>query len=200
MASSSVIRQLAIFHRHMQSHRCPMWAYHSQGVCVGRVSDSDCSGMAEDSGLARVAKNRRAEPTDPVSPATSLRMSKTQSDNPNEKRFRSALHQLGYRFRVHYRAMPGSRRTVDIAFPRARLAVFIDGCFWHGCPIHRSRLANNNGRWWREKIEGNKLRDRDTDNCLGQLGWKVLRVWEHEDHAEALTRIVEALRVSQIGN
>jgi DNA mismatch endonuclease (patch repair protein) len=72
------------------------------------------------------------------------------------------------------------RRSVDIVFPSARLAVFVDGCFWHGCPLHATSPANN-AAWWRKKLNGNVERDRETSAHLEQLGWSVLRVWEHED-------------------
>jgi DNA mismatch endonuclease, patch repair protein len=126
---------------------------------------------------------------DPVSAATTKRMTATRGrDNPREMELRSALHRRGLRFRLHRALLTDSRRTVDIVFPRARTAVFLDGCFWHGCPTHRS-WPKNNADWWREKIEGNIARDRDTDRRLREQGWRVLRIWEHEPIPTAADRI-----------
>ncbi|WP_210241627.1 very short patch repair endonuclease [Mesorhizobium sp. B1-1-9] len=109
-------------------------------------------------------------------------------DNPRERALRSALHRSGLRFRLHRPLLTNSRRTVDIVFPRARTAVFLDGCFWHGCPTHGT-WPKNNAAWWREKIEANIARDRDTDRRLEEQGWTVLRIWEHEPVEVAATRI-----------
>lgn len=82
----------------------------------------------------------------------------------------------------------GRRRRVDIVFSRARLAVFVDGCFWHSCPIHGSR-PKNNAEWWQQKLEANRRRDGDADASLVANGWSVVRVWEHEDVRVAADRI-----------
>ena len=99
-----------------------------------------------------------------------------------------SLHLRGLRFRLHRQLLANSRRTVDIVFPRARTAIFLDGCFWHGCPKHRS-WPKNNAEWWRRKIEANIARDRDTDRRLRRQGWKVVRIWEHEAIEAAVDRI-----------
>jgi DNA mismatch endonuclease (patch repair protein) len=78
-------------------------------------------------------------------------------------------------------------------FTRARVAVFIDGCFWHGCPEHGTWPKKNAG-WWRSKIETNQARDRDTNSRLEGAGWLVIRVWEHEDPVEAANKISHAVR------
>ena len=130
----------------------------------------------------------------PSSADVSRRMAATGGkDNDNERRLRSELHRRGLRFRIHQCVIPGSRRSVDIAFPRARLAVLVDGCFWHGCPIHGTQ-PKSNSEWWRRKIRRNVERDRDTNRRLRELGWSVLRVWEHENPTNAADRIVEAYR------
>lgn len=108
-------------------------------------------------------------------------------DTTAEVAIRSLLHRSGFRFRVDY-SLPGLRRRADIAFPRARVAVMIDGCFWHACPEHGT-WPKQNAEWWREKIEGNRARDRDTDTKLVAAGWISVRVWEHEKPAEAAARI-----------
>lgn len=105
---------------------------------------------------------------------------------------RRMLHARGYRYRVQY-PVPGlSRRSIDIAFSRLLVAVFIDGCFWHRCPLHGTApLAN--GEWWRAKLEANVVRDRATDEHLRALGWRVVRCWEHENPEESVARIVDVL-------
>jgi DNA mismatch endonuclease, patch repair protein len=128
-----------------------------------------------------------------VSAATSARMAKVaQRDNANERRLRSELHKRGFRFRLHSQIVEGTRRTVDIAFIAARVAVFVDGCFWHGCPEHGS-LPKNNAAWWQRKIEANVARDLDTTHRLEANGWRVLRIWEHESIDTAADRIADAL-------
>jgi DNA mismatch endonuclease (patch repair protein) len=98
---------------------------------------------------------------------------------------RRELHSLGLRFRIQYRGIPG---TPDIAFTRARVAVFVDGCFWHQCPEH-GVMPKANREWWRAKLEGNTERDRRKDRALLELGWLPVHVWEHEDVAGAASRI-----------
>ena len=105
---------------------------------------------------------------------------------------RSALHRAGFRFRIHYRALNGVRGDIDVAFPRQRLAVFIDGCFWHGCPTHATRPATNVD-WWREKLDGNIRRDVGTNAALKEAGWTVLRFWEHVPAAEVVKAVSDRL-------
>jgi DNA mismatch endonuclease, patch repair protein len=122
------------------------------------------------------------------------RMSRTPGrDNPHELALRSLLHRRGLRFRVHVRLMPGSQRTADIVFPSRRVVVYLDGCFWHGCPLHGT-WPKLNAEWWRAKIEANRRRDLDTNTRLSGAGWRVVRVWEHEDLHEAANRIELAVR------
>jgi DNA mismatch endonuclease (patch repair protein) len=89
--------------------------------------------------------------------------------------------------------MSDRRRRVDIVFGPARVAVFVDGCFWHGCPEHAT-WPKRNARFWRKKIEANTRRDRDTDERLRREGWTVVRVWEHEPPNEAADRIEALVR------
>ena len=84
------------------------------------------------------------------------------------------------------------RRRADLVFPGKRVAVFVDGCFWHACPEHAS-WPKANADWWREKILANQRRDRDTDRRLAEAGWHVIRIWEHESPAIAADRIQEAV-------
>ena len=116
-------------------------------------------------------------------------------DTAPELALRSALHRRGLRFRVGY-PLPGLRRSADVAFPRAGVAVFVDGCYWHGCPKHGTWPKENAG-WWRSKIEANRVRDRDTDNRLREVGWVVIRIWEHEEADAAASLIAEAVQRRQ---
>ncbi|GHS84887.1 hypothetical protein AGMMS50218_01000 [Actinomycetota bacterium] len=101
-------------------------------------------------------------------------------DTKPELEIRRALHARGLRYRVDVAPEPGLRRRADIVFPRARVAVFIDGCFWHGCPDHGRSEFNRNADYWPAKIAANVARDSDTNARLEQAGWHVLRYWEHE--------------------
>jgi DNA mismatch endonuclease (patch repair protein) len=92
---------------------------------------------------------------------------------------RKQLWQRGFRYRLHMR-LPG---RPDICFARVRLAVFVDGCFWHQCPIHYTAPVRN-AQFWAEKIASNVRRDKDAQQALERLGWKVLRLWEHEIHSD----------------
>jgi DNA mismatch endonuclease (patch repair protein) len=136
-----------------------------------------------------------------VPPASSAqvrrRMKATrQRDTPAELALRSELHQRGLRFRVDRGVLKGLRRRADIVFPRQQIAVFVDGCFWHGCPVHGT-WPRNNADWWRSKIEANRTRDADTDLRLLEAGWLSIRVWEHEIPAVAATRIAPLVRERQ---
>lgn len=126
------------------------------------------------------------------SAATRSRMQRTRRrDTVCEKAVRSKAHRLGLRYRVDW-PIPNTRRRADVAFVRARVLVFIDGCFWHGCPVHGT-WPKANGEWWRRKIAANVRRDRDTDETLACAGWRVLRIWEHEDPGRAARRIARAV-------
>jgi DNA mismatch endonuclease (patch repair protein) len=85
------------------------------------------------------------------------------------------------------------RRQVDIAFGTARVAVFVDGCFWHSCPLHAT-TAKANAAFWRAKLAANQRRDRDTDRRLKHAGWRVVRVWEHENARTAAKRVAKMIR------
>lgn len=112
-------------------------------------------------------------------------------DTACELAIRSALHKRGWRFRIDWK-VPQTRRRADIAFVSRRVLVFVDGCFWHVCPIHAT-WPKANAEWWREKLTANQLRDRDTDSRLRKAGWTVLRFWEHEHPQTAATKIVDVL-------
>lgn len=129
----------------------------------------------------------------PSSESVTRRMQNTPTrDTPGELALRRLLHRAGLRYRVDYRPVPGIRRKADVVFTKAKVAVFVDGCFWHSCPVHGT-WPKANAAWWRDKLEGNEARDRDTDQRLADAGWTVVRIWEHETPAEAAARVVEAL-------
>ena len=113
-------------------------------------------------------------------------------DTGPEVALRSALHHRGLRFRKNKRLDLGEGRRVrpDIVFPTLQLAVFVDGCFWHGCKEHRS-LPVSNAVFWRQKIEGNAKRDKLQATWLLEAGWNVLRIWEHDVPDAAERRVVE---------
>ncbi|MFD3939045.1 very short patch repair endonuclease [Streptomyces sp. NPDC058611] len=127
------------------------------------------------------------------SPATRASMRSNRSrDTKPELRLRSLLHGAGLRYRVSAKPLPHLRRTADVVFTKARVAVFVDGCFWHGCLEHGSIPATNRD-FWSRKIEGNTRRDRETDRLLAEAGWGVVRVWEHTPPAEALALVRQVL-------
>ena len=107
-----------------------------------------------------------------------------RKDSGPEIRLRRSLHRRGLRFRVQA-ALPG---RPDIVFPRAKIAVFVDGCFWHRCPEH-STLPKINREWWTTKLTRNAERDREKDDALRELGWEPIHVWEHEDPEIAAAEI-----------
>ncbi|SDJ90148.1 T/G mismatch-specific endonuclease [Lentzea albidocapillata subsp. violacea] len=126
-----------------------------------------------------------------TAPGVRARMSKQKSrDTQIEVDLRRALFAAGLRYRVHRRPVKGVRREADIVFAAAKVAVFVDGCFWHGCPEHAT-WPKNNAEFWRTKIETNRRRDLDTDQKLADVGWLAVRVWEHETAAAAAARVHE---------
>lgn len=116
-------------------------------------------------------------------------------DTAPELKVRRAVHAMGLRYRVAYRPEPGLRRTADLVFTRARVAVFIDGCYWHGCPEHYIEPASNVD-YWRPKIARNRERDAETTAALTAAGWHVLRFWSHEDPGEVAARIAREVRTT----
>lgn len=118
-------------------------------------------------------------------------------DTKPEIALRSFLHRRGLRFRKDY-SVRLAERTVrpDIVFTRYRVAVFVDGCFWHCCPIHGTS-PRSNAEYWGPKLEGNVARDRAVNEQLRNAGWTVIRAWEHEPVQIVGARIIEALTNAQ---
>jgi DNA mismatch endonuclease, patch repair protein len=116
-----------------------------------------------------------------------------RTDTKPELALRRALHALGYRYRKDHRLdLPGRRVRPDIAFTARKVAVFVDGCFWHACPEHGSKPAVNQG-YWNPKLAGNVARDRAADAALDEAGWRVVRLWEHVPIEDAVAAVVAAL-------
>lgn len=129
----------------------------------------------------------------PRDEGTRRRLSAQRStDTKPEMALRRLLHGRGMRYRVHH-PVPGTRRRMDLAFLGPKVAVFVDGCFWHACPEHGTAPANNAG-WWEAKLATNVARDADTDRRLEEAGWAVVRIWEHVDPVEAADRVEAAVR------
>ena len=128
--------------------------------------------------------------------ARSRMSSQAQRDTRPELALRRLLHARGLRYLVDAPLpLSGSRRRSDLTFVRARVVVFVDGCFWHGCPEHATR-PRSNAAWWGEKLAANKARDADTDARMREAGWIVVRIWEHEPADRAANMVEAVVRLS----
>ena len=114
-------------------------------------------------------------------------------DTKPEMTVRRAAHAAGLRFRVDYRPIQELNRRADLVFTRAKVAVFVDGCFWHGCPTHHT-VAKSNADFWAQKVTRNRERDAETDRLLRDAGWTVIRAWEHEPADDVVARIFASVR------
>jgi DNA mismatch endonuclease (patch repair protein) len=132
----------------------------------------------------------------PISSSSVVRrvmQANTGRETGPERIVRGFLHQCGLRFQNDRRPIPNLRCTADLVFPGARLCLFVDGCFWHGCPVH-FRVPDSNSAWWAEKIEANRVRDRRNDAVLARDGWKVIRIWEHQVSGPYLAKLEAIIR------
>lgn len=124
-------------------------------------------------------------------------------DSSPETRLRSELHRAGLRFRLHRKIGSGrSAPRPDVVFPRERVALFLDGCFWHSCPAHGTKPGTNS-EYWHAKLERNRARDARNTQTLLAAGWLVIRVWEHEDPHDAALRVRDDVlrrRASTVGS
>jgi DNA mismatch endonuclease (patch repair protein) len=126
-------------------------------------------------------------------PTVSARMKRVRrSDTEPELLLRKELFRRGLRYRLDVRPIATSRTKPDIVFPGPKVAVFVDGCFWHQCPEHGT-MPKSNRSWWKEKLDANVARDRRADEALSEAGWTVIRVWEHDDVVKAAKRVQRAL-------
>lgn len=114
-------------------------------------------------------------------------------DTRPEMAVRRLVHARGLRYRVDARPLAALNRRADLVFTRAKVAVFIDGCFWHGCPDHHT-VAKANATYWAEKVATNRQRDLETSECLRESGWLVLRFWEHQPPSEVAEAVVRAVQ------
>lgn len=133
--------------------------------------------------------------TPPPSSAAARRrmLAAKRRDTAPELALRRLLHAQGLRYRVDVKVLTGGRRRADIVFTRSRVVVFVDGCFWHSCPLHGT-LPKANAEWWAAKLEVNRRRDADTTQRLEAAGWHVERVWEHESPEDAANRIAVTVK------
>jgi DNA mismatch endonuclease (patch repair protein) len=132
----------------------------------------------------------------PVASSSAVRrvmQANTGRETEPERMVRRFLHRCGLRFRNDRRPLPTLRCAADLVFPSARLCIFIDGCFWHGCPRH-FRVPSSNSAWWAEKIEENRMRDRRNDVVLERAQWKVIRLWEHQINPRYLSKLESRIR------
>lgn len=120
-----------------------------------------------------------------------------RSDTTAETGICQALDNLGLIYEINARPLTDLARTADMVFRVERVAVFVDGCFWHGCPIHGTQ-AKANAEFWRKKIEANQRRDLDTNRKLTEHDWLVVRLWEHEAAGEAASRIAEIINARRV--
>ena len=174
-------------------------------VCRDQLNMRDAGDVAGSrQGRQRVQASenlRNIAPDSPDSWASSEAVRRSMRGNRGrdtrpEVAMRSALHAAGLRFRKNYRPLPGSRAVVDVAFTRWKVAVQLDGCFWHGCPEHGSRPATNTD-YWDEKLRGNAERDRRLERVLADHGWSVLRFWEHESTGTITSKVSSALELAR---
>ena len=136
----------------------------------------------------------------PASEAVQRAM-KTQAtrDTGPEVALRKLLFAAGLRYRINFRVPQAPRRTIDVAFPKWKVAVFVDGCFWHGCPEH-CVPPKNNALWWAKKLDANRNRDAGTNALLRAQGWRVLRLWEHLEPNEMADRVATALQENRLSD
>ena len=142
----------------------------------------------------RTRRDATAAGSTASSPGVRRRMQAQRTrDTAPELAVRRLLHARGLRYRVDRSPLPGLRRRADVVFGPARLAVYVDGCFWHCCPLHGNQPRANSA-YWEPKLRRNCERDAETDRALSQAGWAVLRAWEHEDPEAVACRVEQALQ------
>jgi DNA mismatch endonuclease (patch repair protein) len=149
--------------------------------------------------MTRDPSGRTARPDGPVPVSIAVRdrfRAQRTRDTVPELALRRELHRRGLRYRVDTAPLKIVRRRADVVFTRRKVAVFVDGCFWHSCPEHGT-APRHNADWWAAKLDRTVDRDRDTDERLAEAGWTVVRVWEHEPPSAAADRIERLIRAGQ---
>lgn len=175
--------------------------HHDGATHASYLGEVDADTRAENLALAwKVARSKGLlhDATDSwaSSPSSRAVMRGNRSrDTKPEIAVRSALYAMGLRYRVAVRPLPSLRRTADVVFFRERVAVFVDGCFWHGCPEHHRPAVGENADFWSSKVEANRSRDAETNGLLTDAGWKVIRAWEHEGPEV----VAERVRIAVLG-
>ena len=135
---------------------------------------------------------------EPTSSDASRRMAKVRRTGTNaELALRREMYRIGLRYRIDYEVLRKPRRVADVAFPGRKIAVFVDGCFWHGCPAH-GRMPSDPTGYWHAKIDRNRRRDVRVGEALQSAGWTVIRVWEHAAVAETAELVEQAVRAAVI--
>jgi len=166
-------------------------------MAVGNQATTCFSGQnrmaMKNTGKIRTGTQKRKGPVPSSEEARKRMENQPQRDTHPEKKIRTILHQMGLRYRIDYRPIPGIRCKADFAFIRPKVAVFVDGCFWHGCPEHGT-WPKANASFWRDKIETNRRRDDDTNRRLEENGWLPIRIWEHDDPEKAAKKIAKHIR------
>jgi DNA mismatch endonuclease (patch repair protein) len=143
----------------------------------------------------RLRRPESAEQSYASTPGVRSRMQTQRTrDTGPEMAVRRLLHAQGFRYRVDWPPLSGLHRRADLVFGPAKVAVYIDGCFWHGCPEHGRPRTEANPEYWSSKIERNRSRDAETDRLLSEAGWIVVRVWEHDAPELAVELISSVLR------
>ena len=162
-------------------------------VLADAIAEQIAEGARERHWRPKPIKPAAQLPAPPTTATTATRMkAQKRTDTAPEILLRKELDQFDVVYEVSTKPVPDLRRSADVVFTSARVAIFVDGCFWHGCPVH-SRPTKSNTKWWAEKIAANKQRDSDTNVRLEAAGWTVVRIWEHENPSEAARRIVDLL-------
>lgn len=151
---------------------------------------------ARPASAVRVPQDRTADQSWASTPAVRARMQRQRTrDTQPELAVRRLLHAAGLRYRVDTPPLPALRRRADVVFGPAKVALFVDGCFWHGCPDHGARPTHANPAYWVDKIRRNRERDSHTDALLEESGWISIRVWEHEDPSEVTNRVIRTVKL-----
>jgi DNA mismatch endonuclease, patch repair protein len=146
---------------------------------------------ARPASAVRVPQDRTAAQSWASAPDVRARMQRQQTrDTQPELAVRRFLHAAGLRYRVDVAPLRTLRRRADVVFGPAKVAVFVDGCFWHGCPDHGARPTHSNSAYWTDKIRRNRERDQDTDGKLEAAGWISIRAWEHQDPREVAEQVI----------